>query len=809
MPDQQESKELRLARYLKEFVSLRTTTIRDVSKYDTVLWFADMPQELECKSPAWLDDWEAGESWLEVRKQKFPKAPVPLDIMQPWVQEEALLKATEEMPRLNSVAFFRDEDAEVEPDEEPRLVQRHLDDYPEVAAAYDRFRPTWEAWSVDYRRRQRIQHVYATLFSLHTQLRKQDEIVEVIMGLGLLEWRIPVKGRTIPICRHVVRARADLKFDPQSGVIRVECSSEGADLQIEDDMLEAESRPDRMRTIHVTDQLREIGDEIWDRELIHAALKSWAGSLHADTEWSSSLSPVKANDMSPRLTFAPAIILRKRSQRGMVRIYDSLIDWLSKEDQTAPRGWTGLVNDQDDLDDNEHDRFHDRESARPVQPPEETYFPLPTNREQRRIVDAIRKRRGVLVQGPPGTGKSHTIANLVCHLLATGKRLLITAETGRALQVLKDKLPEEIRPLCVCLLGHGGDSFAELNASVQAITNRFSSWHKGAYDERIEEIDREIDAARRALAELDSELRSLRENETITHSLLNGSYQGSASRIAERVSDEREQHEWLCIPRGNREEPPLSNEQLREWLRIRRTYGAQKIDEARMRTIATDELPEPSEFASTVEAERASQNAVDRISELKLHPAHDGIIAWEAIARASLRSQLHELEELRYVLERVAAPWAADAVKDILAGRRAAWAAQLDKSRMLASLIEASVNAIRNTVLWMAEGRDRRKTRSDISIVQHHFATGGGWKTLGLFTPRAVKAQTYLKEDVRIDGQGLIVADLLDVAAAHLDMKFAVEEMEVLWADFGGLPPGTDHRVRSAAITEQVEQLEE
>jgi hypothetical protein len=41
-----------------------------------------------------------------------------------------------------------------------------------------------------------------------------------------------------------------------------------------------------------------------------------------------------------------------------------------------------------------------------------------------------------LVQGPPGTGKSHT-----------GKRVLVTAETGRALQVLKEKLPEEIRTL--------------------------------------------------------------------------------------------------------------------------------------------------------------------------------------------------------------------------------------------------------------------------------------------------------------------------------------------------------------------------
>ena len=83
------------------------------------------------------------------------------------------------------------------------------------------------------------------------------------------------------------------------------------------------------------------------------------------------------------------------------------------------------------------------------------YFPLPANREQRRIVEAINRQRGVLVQGPPGTGKSHTIANLVCHLLASGKRVLITAETGRALKVLKEKLPEDMKPLCVGFSGKG------------------------------------------------------------------------------------------------------------------------------------------------------------------------------------------------------------------------------------------------------------------------------------------------------------------------------------------------------------------
>ena len=57
-----ESKALRLARYLKEFVGLRSTTVYDLNKYESVLWFSDMPQERECRSPAGTMSFRGGRS---------------------------------------------------------------------------------------------------------------------------------------------------------------------------------------------------------------------------------------------------------------------------------------------------------------------------------------------------------------------------------------------------------------------------------------------------------------------------------------------------------------------------------------------------------------------------------------------------------------------------------------------------------------------------------------------------------------------------------------------------------------------------
>ncbi|MBI2611749.1 DUF559 domain-containing protein [Candidatus Gottesmanbacteria bacterium] len=53
-----------------------------------------------------------------------------------------------------------------------------------------------------------------------------------------------------------------------------------------------------------------------------------------------------------------------------------------------------------------------------------------------------------IVQGPPGTGKSETISNILCHLAATGKKVLFVSQKAQALKVVKDKLKKlEIRYL--------------------------------------------------------------------------------------------------------------------------------------------------------------------------------------------------------------------------------------------------------------------------------------------------------------------------------------------------------------------------
>ena len=111
------------------------------------------------------------------------------------------------------------------------------------------------------------------------------------------------------------------------------------------------------------------------------------------------------------------------------------------------------------------------ESVRNIDPngeDEEILLSKPANSEQLQIADRLNRYSAVLVQGPPGTGKTHTIANLIGHLLAHGKSILVTSHISKALSVLHEKIVEPLQPLCLSVLTD--DSRKQLESTVDAIT---------------------------------------------------------------------------------------------------------------------------------------------------------------------------------------------------------------------------------------------------------------------------------------------------------------------------------------------------
>lgn len=218
----------------------------------------------------------------------------------------------------------------------------------------------------------------------------------------------------------------------------------------------------------------------------------------------------------------------------------------------------------------------------------------PINREQLLVFKNFRKHPGVVVQGPPGTGKTHTIANLVGQLLAEGKSVLVTAQTSKALRVLRDKVAPEIQPLCVSVLDSDQESRRQLEASVAFITEKM-----GHGTAKLDEEARTLENSRdRLLSELAEKRQKLIE-------ALGGEYRevvaaGSTYRPSEaaRLVRDYEDKRYNWIPGHVRTNGtlPLSTDELEELYQSNAIIGLE--DEFHLRTglPSLDKLPEPGRF---------------------------------------------------------------------------------------------------------------------------------------------------------------------------------------------------------------------
>ena len=376
--------------------------------------------------------------------------------------------------------------------DQPETIPKteRLEDYPEVKQAWDRYiQDKWLPWTKEHAAWKRVHRVYSTLFAIYQMQLRLGEEYELVLGLGLLTWQTPTEPR---VRRHLIVADAFLEFEAHLGKFIVRPHAEGAKLRPELDMLEINEQLSDAEK-NASNALSQAEDNPWERGCVESVLNALVHSINPQGEYSNTL---KANvafaPEQPIVEYAPALILRERSTKGLIKTLERIKEQIESGER-IPCGFAELA------------EIHPRDNSYLGDEPGdanaafdndifdgEIFFPLSSNEEQRRIVEKIQEAKGVLVQGPPGTGKSHTIANLICHLLATGKRILITAKTSHALQVLyKKHLPTELRPLCINLLGSGREGHNALETSVRGILHKAENWiEEHADQDRMDNEDR-------------------------------------------------------------------------------------------------------------------------------------------------------------------------------------------------------------------------------------------------------------------------------------------------------------------------------
>ncbi|SQG64979.1 superfamily protein I DNA/RNA helicase [Corynebacterium renale] len=248
-----------------------------------------------------------------------------------------------------------------------------------------------------------------------------------------------------------------------------------------------------------------------------------------------------------------------------------------------------------------------------VEVQDEIFSPLPLNERQYEVLNKVDKNAHTIVQGPPGTGKTHMAAALLSHLLAQGKRVLVTAEKARALEELRDKLPSEIRDLAVTVLGSSSKEKSELDVAIRTIQSHSDAYDSDRSSARIEDLKHEIDILREkrvaATRRWSNKMRSEQQSLGIE------GYDISIPDAVQKVLSRAPQNEWIesISITDSAMAFPLNQQSLDEFIHL---IDDDDLDSAPVvgEIVDPSELPTPQEFKIVVDTLAAERRELSRIS---------------------------------------------------------------------------------------------------------------------------------------------------------------------------------------------------
>jgi len=803
--DSATEKVIHLFTYLKELSKLRTTHIKDVAQYDEVLWFSDIPEESGCQCISW-GLWNQGEEeekkphniWIEIRKPYLITPPEVPDDLELWIKDDEVSDSAFDEPGLHDEITIVNDPDPVTSEEE--TVTLSLNDHPDIFEMWiDYVENKWKPWMEKDRRLQKIQGVYNDLYTIYQKSEKLGEQYEVIVGLGFLMWRSGLSGEI----RHpLLTLQARVSFDGVKGIISVSSSVEGPQPKLEIDMLENDDRPSIKDQQAIQEMVYELDGEPWDPIPLEAILKSLANGISTKSRYDRSITRPSHISEVPQIHFSPILILRKRTRRSFVDYYNKILEQLEQGNE-VPDNVRGLV----ELIENEP---HVEENNSQTQSPasniddSELYFPLPANDEQKQIAQRIEHCRGILVQGPPGTGKSQAITNMVAHLLAKGKRVLVTSETPRALEVLTEMLPEEIRELCVMWLGSGPQAQKSLQQSVLGITQRKVNWDPNRTSRILEKLEKKLGQTRRNQANHRIELTACREADTFQHSNVFNLYSGTLEKIAICINADRDRHGWLLDRPGNDDEPKVVSDELLELLKFDRKLTDNLEREIKMTQVPVDYLISPVQFKELVDSEREAIAFREKAVHNRSYPGFKSLQGLSADVRANLLCKLKSIISRMDMLTKHIHAWVDRAAREIAADQDRVWRHLLELTDQYLLELTKKSREISSLRIIGLRGRDYSEVTLHARSLINHLENSKSLKYLGLFKTRIVKDAWYLIKSVRVEGAPCKTITTLQKLLDWLNCERLLSELDDQWKTYT-IPPNGNFATRIAAYEDLCE----
>jgi hypothetical protein len=773
------AKAINLFEFLAQAQALRTRPVRTVDAYERdgdVIWLADVPAHPAVGCPVRAGIPEPDAKVLTIRRIPRREPPAPPAEVRTWLagDPEDAHQEPELIDQLSVDATTGNVITELA--ESDGLVTLQVN--PSVQADFADWMQRWRPWAAQERIDEPARTLYGRLFATHVNLTARPEEFELIVATGCLAWR-PHDAE--PARRHLLTSPASIRFDEDTGDLAVVLVPTSEVISVELDMLDPQLLTDPQRINAVKAEAREFTAHPMNRDEAGALARRLVHTLDSAGRYDDTGEPPEYA-AAPVAAFAPAIILRRRSQQGLVEVYRTIVQQLRAAGE-VPDGIVPLI-------DPDH---------RPVSNPDPTpgalvlvdddpFLPLPVNDGQLDIIHSVDTKAQTVVQGPPGTGKTHTAAVLISQLLAQGKRVLVAAHTDRALKEVRVKLPAQIQPLSVAVVGGSREDLSNLEIAVARIAAEAANYDAQRSERDIDDTLTRIDDLGRERALVHRQLLESREREVIEHSYRR--YHGTLAAIAQQYAAEADQYGWLTrFGKVAGSEPPLTNDEALAWLALVRDEELTADEpEARSRLLDIGDLPSPQQFADLCEREQAAQDARHPHEQASRHEAFSPIRELPGEERAQLRTRMHELAREARELEQRRESWMNEALADVRSGRREFWQSRAKQIDGLIQHVSPMVNDLGPLTDVRISSPDPGTIDALCQSLLGYLDAGGQIRTLadgrpkiGALTSKTVKQCAPVFDMVRVNGRPPVTADQVRAVLTHIAALRALDALDRAW----------------------------